>query len=111
MFRTRFRPHKSAHHSPRSRRSRPSFEVLEDRILLATVRWAVDADGFWDVAANWLDDQGVHRLPGSDDDVFIDRPGGSFTITHRTGTSSVRSVTSAERLVVSSSTLTTGALD
>src|SRR5262245_23746548 len=112
MFRTRFRPHKSAHHSPRSRRSRPSFEVLEDRILLATVRWAVDADGFWDVAGNWQDDQGVSRRPGPGDDVVIDRPGGSFTITHRSGSSSVHSVTSTERLVVSSqSTLASDSIE
>ena len=54
-------------------RCRPALEVLEDRVLPATVFWNVDADGFWDVAANWRDDQGVSRLPGAEDDVVIDR--------------------------------------
>src|SRR2546427_423744 len=32
---------------------RPTLIRLEDRIAPAQVLWAVDANGFWDVPANW----------------------------------------------------------
>jgi hypothetical protein len=35
------------------------FENLEERRVLATVHWNVDADGFGDLASNWLDDTGT----------------------------------------------------
>ncbi|MHB8954814.1 MAG: RHS repeat-associated core domain-containing protein [Pirellulaceae bacterium] len=61
--------------------------------MLATVTWAVDADGTWDVASNWKDDANVSRVPGPGDDVFLDRPTGVFTVTYgSTGSSTVRSL-------------------
>ena len=42
------------------KRRQAFFERLEDRLLLAQVFWNVDANGFWDVAANWRDE----CLPG-----------------------------------------------
>jgi RHS repeat-associated protein len=39
----------------------------------------VDSNGFWDVPGNW--DTG--KVPGSGDDVVIDRPAGNFTVTVR----------------------------
>ncbi len=39
--------------SRKSRRNVVSFESLEARVLLTTVSWEVDADGFWDVGSNW----------------------------------------------------------
>jgi hypothetical protein len=81
-------------------RYRPTIEWLEDRVLPAQVFWNVDADGFWNVAANWRDDQGVSRVPGAGDDVVIDRPAGDFTVTYRDLVSSVRSITARERLVI-----------
>src|SRR5262245_58366445 len=69
-----------------------TFERLEDRILLAKVFWNVDADGFWDVAANWKDEFDVVRLPGAGDDVFLDRPAGVFAVTHRSGSDTIQSL-------------------
>ena len=86
----------------RKRRSnRLSFESLEPRVLLATVNWAVDDNGFWDVGSNWS--TGFAPQPG--DDVVLDRPAGDFTITHRSGTTNVSSITSEERLVASGGVL------
>lgn len=81
-----------------------AIEHLEQRTLLATVSWAVDADGDWSNAANWLDDQGVNRLPTSADDVVIDRPGADVTVTNA-GTRNVQSLTLNESLEHSSGTL------
>src|SRR5262245_37316536 len=86
--------------SRRRRFARLVCEALEDRILPAQIFWNVDADGFWNVAGNWRDDQGVSRLPEANDDVIIDRPGGDFTVTFRDAVSSVHSLTARERLVV-----------
>jgi hypothetical protein len=83
----------------RRRRYQPGLEVLEDRTLL-TVFWNVDADGFWDEASNWIDDQGTSRAPVANDDVVIDRPAGNFSVTHRTPNNSVRSIVSRERLIL-----------
>src|SRR5262245_61062769 len=82
-----------------SRRHSVCLESLEDRTLPATVFWNVDADGFWDEANNWRDDQGVGRLPGPDDDVVIDRPATSITVTLRTS-APVRSLISRETFVL-----------
>ena len=81
--------------------NRLSFESLEPRVLLATVNWAVNNNGFWDVGSNWS--TGFAPQPG--DDVVLDRPAGDFTITHRSGTTNVSSITSEERLVASGGVL------
>ncbi|MFN0018520.1 MAG: RHS repeat-associated core domain-containing protein [Pirellulaceae bacterium] len=57
------------------------FEQLESRQLLAPVAWNVDSDGFWDVGSNWS--TGV--APNVNDDVTIDRPGGTFKVKLRDG--------------------------
>ena len=51
-----------------------------------TVSW-VDGTGFWDLVANWSPSQ----LPSSADDVVINVTG-QQTITHRTGTTQIRSL-------------------
>lgn len=89
---------------PPSRPNQLRLELLEDRTLPAMMFWNVDASGFWDVASNWRDDAGMTRLPGPADDVVIDRPG-AFTITHRTGSTAVRSLTSQEAFSLSGGTL------
>ena len=76
----------------RRRASRPALDRLENRVLLSVVSWNVDADGSWDVAANWRDDLGVGRVPGPNDDVIIDRPAGEFAVTYRDLVGSVRSI-------------------
>ncbi len=80
---------------------RPYLEHLENRLAPAVVSWDVDADGFWNVAANWRDDLGNQRLPGPADDVVIDRSAGNFTVTHQTGATTIRSLTSREVLTIS----------
>ena len=82
-----------------------AFEVMEPRVLLAVVSWAVDASGFWDVAANWVDNQGVHRVPGPGDDVVISRSSASPTVTVRSGTITVNSMTSQAPLTLSGGSL------
>jgi hypothetical protein len=66
----------------------------------------VDANGLWDIAGNWVDDQGVHRLPGFNDDVYLDRPAGAFTITHAQNSDNIHSLHAS----VSSLALTGGTL-
>ena len=68
------------------------------------VSWNVDADGFWDDAANWSG--GV--VPGDGDTVIIDRPAGSYVITVRTPTANIQSVFATEQVSVIS-TLTIAA--
>ena len=75
-----------------------ALERLEPRDLPATVFWNLNADGFWDVAANWRDDQGVHRVPTAVDDVVIDQPA-ALAVTLRSA-AAVRSLTSREALIV-----------
>lgn len=73
-------------------RFRPQIEFLEDRWAPANVYWAVDADGVWNNAANWIDDQGRQRLPGFNDDVFLDREAGAYTVTFAQGSVTVNSL-------------------
>src|SRR5262249_40948959 len=84
---------------------KPWAEVLEDRLLLATVTWNVDANGFWDVASNW----GTGVVPGAGDDVVIDRGTANPIVTIRSGAQSVHSLTSNEALVISGGSLTEAA--
>src|SRR5262249_22569795 len=64
----------------------------EERSLPASVFWGVDADGLWNVAGNWIDDQGNHRVPGFNDDVYLDRDAGAFTITFAQGSNTIQSL-------------------
>src|SRR5262245_20463921 len=94
---------------PQRRPFRFLVERLEERLAPAQVVWAVDADGFWDVPTNWSTGQ----VPGPNDDVVLDRAT-PVTVTHRTGSDTVRSVTGRDQLAVTSfgSTLTvTGTVD
>ena len=71
----------------------------------ATVSWNVDTSGFWDVAANW---SGA-TVPQPGDDVVINRPGADVTVTYRSGTNTVNSLTSSETFVLSGGNLTIAA--
>jgi hypothetical protein len=69
------------------------LERLENRAVRSTVTWINPAGGDWDTASNWLDDQGVQRVPGPADDAVISHAG--ITITHDAGVAdSVNSLTS-----------------
>ena len=98
------RPRKSSRLKVSNKFFRPVAELLESRLLLSncTISWSIDADGFWDDPNNWQDNTtGAHRLPSAADDVCIDRPGGDFTVTHRQGSDSIRSLHSQEAIVLS----------
>ncbi|HAC63466.1 MAG TPA: hypothetical protein DCF68_07975, partial [Cyanothece sp. UBA12306] len=69
--------------------------------LLAIVTWINPTDGFWDEPNNW--DTG--QLPTIDDDVSIG-VSGDVTITHRSGTSHIKSLSGSNKLE-----LTGGILD
>ena len=114
-IRTRQRKHtrisrrlRSKHRDRLGMRLPVTFERLEDRLVLANVLWNIDADGFWDVASNWRDELGVSRLPAVGDDVFLDRPAGTFTVTYRSSASSTVRSLHADRngLVLSGGSLT-----
>jgi len=69
----------------------------------AVVDWLPDADGFWDVVTNWSSNP---ALPGGADDVVIDVGGATVrTVTHRSGTNSVTSLTSQENFALTGGTL------
>ncbi|MBI3465605.1 MAG: hypothetical protein HY000_21510 [Planctomycetes bacterium] len=78
-----------------------TVEALEDRLVLAPISWAVDADGAWGNAANW----DLGRVPQAGDDVVIDRPGGPFVITHASGDDSVASMQCDETFNLSGGSL------
>lgn len=84
---------------------RPSLEQLEDRTLLSTLNWMNPAGGDWDTASNWVDDQGVNRLPGPLDKAVINQPG-SITITHSQGNDSINSLLSNQSILLSGGILT-----
>jgi hypothetical protein len=68
----------------------------------------VDSSGLWNNANNWVDDQGVHRVPGFNDDVYLDRPGGAFTITHAQNNDTINSLhASTSSLEISGGNLNT----
>ena len=79
------------------------LELLEDRCLLATIAWDGGTNGTgtdFNTAANWVGDV----RPGSGDDAQI---GTGFTgITYDTDTRTIRSLTSASDVTISSGTLT-----
>src|SRR5262245_9718337 len=76
-------------------------EHLEERLNPAVISWDVDADGFWDEASNWSTD----TVPGPDDDVVIDRAGGEYVVTIRSGDQSVKSLQSVDSVVLTAGSL------
>ena len=81
------------------------MEVLEDRQLLSTINWISTTSGDWNVGNNWSSGQ----VPGTGDDVVINVPGASPTITIDSGAQSVNSLTAADPLVISGGSLTLAA--
>ena len=64
----------------------------------ATVSW-IGGSGDWNTAANW---SSAPALPGPDDDVVIDRPG-DITVTHSSGSHSVKSLQTQGAIALSGS--------
>ena len=76
--------------------------LLCPRTLIgATVSW-VGGSGDWSTATNWS----TGLLPGTNDDVVINPPGGPFTITHSTGSHIVHSIQSQQAFTLSGGSLT-----
>ncbi len=87
-----------------ARYRRLALEPLEDRTLLSVVNWVSPTGGDWDTASNWLDVQGVARLPGPGDDVVINLPG--ITVTHDRATAdAIHSLTSSDPIIFSAGAL------
>jgi RHS repeat-associated protein len=83
---------------------RPFLEAFEDRVLLSTVTW-VGGSGDWSVGSNWSNGVG----PGAGDDAVINVAG--ITVTHSTGSDTVKSLTANDAIGLSGGTLTvTGSL-
>ncbi|HVC93404.1 MAG TPA: hypothetical protein VND64_06915 [Pirellulales bacterium] len=81
---------------------RPRLEFLETRRILATVDWTGGGgDTSWSNPANW---SSAPNLPGPNDDVVISAPAG-VTITHASGSDSIRSLLSENAFILSGGTL------
>ena len=52
---------------PLSRRPRyrPYVQAFEERVLLSTFTWDVNGDGNFNNAANWVDQNNHHGVPGA----------------------------------------------
>jgi hypothetical protein len=85
-------PKESAMPRPTARFSRPCVEWLETRTAPATITWTGSSSGPWEEPANWTDGNGMHVVPGPDDDVVINAPG--RIISHST-TSAVKTLSFA----------------
>jgi len=86
---------------------RPRSEVLEGRTLLATMMWASDASGDWDVASDWVNaaNPSDQHVPNASDDAVINYA--NITVTHDTSAAdTVDSLVSAANLDISSGSLT-----
>ena len=76
------------------------MEALESRLYLAAVAWDAGGDGsHWSDPLNWSS----NVLPTSADDVTINF--GSGTVQHDTGTDTVNSLTTTNKLSLSGGTL------
>ncbi len=93
-------------HLPISRRPLAlavSLALLPVTVTAVPVNWVPDADGFWDIVTNWSSNP---ALPSAADDVTIDVGGATLrTITHRSGTNTIASLTSQENFSLTGGTL------
>ncbi len=74
--------------------------IIPQPVLAVPVIWNVDSDGFWQIPGNWSP-----NLPGSADDVTIDRAAATITVTHSLGSDTINSLTCNEALVLSGGSL------
>jgi RHS repeat-associated protein len=79
------------------------LEILEERVLPATVTW-IGGSGDWSTVSNWRDDAMANRLPGPADDAVIDVAG--ISVTHSAGADTVKSLTINDPFSLSGGTLT-----
>ncbi|NOS78789.1 MAG: hypothetical protein HOP35_12670, partial [Nitrospira sp.] len=82
-------------------------ETVDITVQSDHVCWVNPNGGFWDEGANWS----TGTVPTSNDDVMIQLDG-NYAVTHRTGTSQVRSITSSKPINLTGGTLdVTGTID
>ncbi len=81
------------------RTHRPVVSQLEDRALLSTVTWISSSGGDWDTPSNWS----TGAVPGPSDDVVINTPGLTVTVS---GSDSADSLTSQAAISVNNGSLT-----
>src|SRR5262249_34524545 len=81
-------------------RLRLMLEPLEDRTLLSVINWVNTAGGDWGTASNW----DLNRIPIATDDVVINLAG--ITVSHTSGSDTIRSLTSTDVLNLSGGSLT-----
>jgi hypothetical protein len=102
MFQGIFRRRRNSMHARPPAARRLHFQTLERRLLLSVVNWTGGGDGkSWSDAANWSGG----ALPDSTSDVMISAPAGA-TVTHASGTDSIKSLTASSPLTLSGGTLT-----
>ena len=80
--------------------------LSEALTLSPTISWISNTDGFWDDASNWLDADGVSRVPISSDDVLIDNQDSYFAVTIRSGDQAAHSLCSYQPLNIIGGSLT-----
>ncbi|MCH8991004.1 MAG: Ig-like domain-containing protein [Acidobacteria bacterium] len=78
--------------------------VSQFTLVEATVFW-VGSSGNWDDPTHWNRNTGTGVLPGPTDKVFIGSVVGNITVTHRSGTNSVKSINSHENFVMTGGSL------
>ena len=71
-----------------------------------TVSWAPDVSGSWSNAGNWSSNP---ALPAAGDNVVIDPPGATITVTHDQGSDSLASLLCNENLVLAGGALSVSA--
>ena len=89
---------------PARKQYRPILEILEDRVLLSVVAWKNPMNGDWDTPSNWIDGQGISRLPGLGDDVVIDY--NAITVIHSIGADIVKSLATKATVDLTGGSLT-----
>src|SRR5262245_22506921 len=84
---SRLRRHRRSRRKIGNKSFRPRWELMEDRMLLATMSWANAVGGDWDAASNWVNasNPSDRHVPTSADDATI--PYAGITVTHVAGNS------------------------
>ena len=85
-------------------------EVLENRMLLATMDWTNASGGSWGVASNWVNaaNPSDNHVPTASDTAVILALGSRVSITHSAGTGAVQSVTANAPMTWNTATAPTG---
>ncbi len=86
-------------------RNAPWLEALEDRIVPSTFTWTNLNGGDWDTSSNWADQNHNPGVPGAGDDAVIPSLNNGASVTHNSGTDSVRNLTLDANLSIAGGSL------